>query len=267
MNQSTVLGMVCALVVFGVAAFTATQSPQVFLDPHGILIVMGGTTAAALICFPMRTLGNLFQVFARKVLGKYSGRNELVIEECCDLSRGYREDDGYLANKSKELKTPFLRDLVELIVQGGVSNEQLHDIMHKRTETHSERYEEEAEIFKTLSKFPPAFGLMATTLGMISMMQKMGSPDSLKLLGPSMAIGLVGTLYGILLANFVFIPIGENLTKLNRDDQRMRKMVLDGVQLVKEKTHPLVVQEYLMAYMLPAERERFKKKAGAAAGG
>jgi flagellar motor component MotA len=47
----------------------------------------------------------------------------------------------------------------------------------------------------------------------------------------------------------------------------MRKMVLDGVQLVKEKTHPLVVQEYLMAYMLPAERERFKKKAGAAAGG
>ncbi len=165
MNQSTVLGMVCALVVFGVAAFTATQSPQVFLDPHGILIVMGGTTAAALICFPMRTLGNLFQVFARKVLGKYSGRNELVIEECCDLSRGYREDDGYLANKSKELKTPFLRDLVELIVQGGVSNEQLHDIMHKRTETHSERYEEEAEIFKTLSKFPPAFGLMATTLG------------------------------------------------------------------------------------------------------
>ncbi len=259
MNFSSVVGVVAALGVFIMGVFTSTENTSVFLNHHGILVVVGGTAAASLICFPGSLLFALVKVCLRKVLGKYTEATHIVIKECVELARGYRNDSGHLASQVKTIKTHFLKDCIELIVQGGVSDEALEAIMEKRAETHSTRYEEEAEIFKTLAKFPPAFGLMATTLGMISLLQTIGSPDSFKLIGPSMAIGLVGTLYGLVLANFVFIPIGEHLTKSNRDDETMRKMIMDGVRLIKRKEHPLIVQETLVSYLLPRERANYKK--------
>jgi chemotaxis protein MotA len=109
--------------------------------------------------------------------------------------------------------------------------------------------------------FPPAFGLLGTTLGMIALLQNIGSPDSFKLIGPAMAIGLVATLYGIAVANLVFIPMGENLSKLNKEDQVSRKIVLTGVKLLRAKEHPVIVEEFLKSYLLPSERLSSVKKA------
>lgn len=261
MNMSSILGMAMAVTVFITALFTSTSSREIFLDPHGILIVLGGTMAASLICFPLKTYMTLGKVFINRVLGKYEHTHETVIHEIVDLAKGYRDNDNYLAEKVDQIKTHFLKEAVQMMVAGGMTGDKLDKILRKRALIHSKKHDDEAGIFKIIGKFPPAFGLMGTTLGMIALLQSLGTADAFKKLGPAMAIGLVATLYGIALTNLFLIPIGENLTKLNKEDELLRQMVIDGVKLLREKEHPLIVEENLMSYFLSSERAKLRKTA------
>ena len=145
------------------------------------------------------------------------------------------------------------------MVKGGIKPKVIDEILYKRSLTHSKRYEEEAGVFKVVGKFPPAFGLMGTTLGMIGLLQSIGNADAFKKLGPSMAVALVATFYGIALANLIFVPLGEHLSQLNREDEVLRQIVMDGVRQLRLKEHPVVVEEHLKSYLLPKERDRFDK--------
>jgi chemotaxis protein MotA len=254
MNRSSALGVTCALIVLAASVMTSSKTPMVFLDPHGILVVIGGTVSAAIMCFPIRFFIRVAGVLKNKFLGSYSTKYETVINEITDLSKGIRQSPDYYKQKAPALKTAFLRDGIELIVQGGIPDHVIEDILIKRASTHSRRYEYDVNVFKTVAKFPPAFGLMGTTLGMISLLQNLGGKDAQKLLGPSMAIGLVATFYGIVLANLFLIPIAENLSQLNKEDETVRTIVIDGIRLLQKKEHPKVVEEHLKSYLLPHER-------------
>lgn len=266
MNISSIVGVISALIVLIIAVFTSSKQSSVFLDPHGILIVLGGTAAAGLMCFPARSYARVAKILKMKFLGNYATAHSTVIREIVDLARGVRENSDYLKQKEKTVKTLFLRDALELINLGGISDDTLDEILMKRAATHYRRYEYDVGVFKTLAKFPPAFGLMGTTLGMIALLQELGGADAQKMLGPAMAIGLVATFYGLTLANLVFIPISENLAMLNRDDETLRTIVIDGLRLVRHKEHPKVVEEHLKSYLLPGERAQFAKGAPGAAG-
>ena len=255
MNYSSLLGVAAALAVLIISILTSSKNSIVFLDPHGILIVLGGTAAAGLMCFPFKSYVNVAKILKSKFLGSYATRHETVINEIVDLARGFRDNPNYLVQQEKLIKTHFLKDGLQLINLGGISEETLDEILYKRSATHFRRYEYDAGVFRTLAKFPPAFGLMGTTLGMISLLQQLGGADAQKMLGPAMAIGLVATFYGLTLANLIFIPISENLTMLNREDETVRTIVIDGLRLVRKKEHPRIVEENLKSYLLPAERE------------
>lgn len=253
MNISSILGLILAAVVFIVAAVTSTSNAKVFLDAHAFLIVIGGTVAASLLSFSFARMGNLFKIFYKKVLG---GEKEfsLVVTEIVDLARGYRENEGYLKQKAPTLQHPFLREAVMLLAEGGIEAHDLDDILNKRTKNAYHRFEEDAENFKALSKFPPAFGLLGAVIGMISLMQNLGGPDSFTKVGPSMAIALVATLYGIAVANFIFLPLGENLSRLNKKELLVRQMICDSIKLIRAKKHPYMVEESCKSYLLPNER-------------
>ncbi|MBC7754029.1 MAG: MotA/TolQ/ExbB proton channel family protein [Moraxellaceae bacterium] len=263
MNISSVIGVVVALIVLIVSIMTSSKSAMVFLDPHGILIVIGGTAAAAMMCFPLKSYVHVAKVIMNKFLGNYATRHEVVINEVVDLARGFRENNDYLKQKLKTLKTPFLADAVELLTQGGISDDELDEILIKRAATHTRRYEYDAGVFRTLAKFPPAFGLMGTTLGMISLLQQLGGKDAQQMLGPAMAIGLVATFYGLTLSNLIFIPIAENLTMINREDETLRSIVIEGIMHIRQKAHPKLVEEHLKSYLLPMERAQVSSKARA----
>ena len=256
MNFSSILGVFAAIVVVAVSVVISSHNLSIFLDVHGILIVFGGTLAAGLMCFPFRLYVRTGRVVINKFLGNYATRHETVINEIVDLARGMRENPDSIKTKINTIKTDFLRDAIELIAQGGIPDAALDSILIKRAQTHSKRYDYDVGVFRTLAKFPPAFGLMGTTLGMITLLQNLGGKDSQKLLGPAMAIGLVATFYGLILANIVFIPIAENLAMINRDDETLRTIVIDGVRLLRKKEHPKVVEEHLKSYLLPHERQR-----------
>jgi chemotaxis protein MotA len=260
MNFSAVIGLIMAVAVLGGTIFLSSKSAHMFLDPHAFLIVIGGTLAASLLSFSGTKMIVMVRVFFRKVIGK-NEEMKVAMEELVDLARGFRENDNYLREKMPSIKTYFLKDAVELMVDGGVDPDDLDKIIVKRAINMNHRYEEDAEMFKTLSKFPPAFGLLGAVIGMISLMQGLGGADAFSRVGPSMAVALVATMYGIAVANFIFLPLGENLARVNRGDHIIRQMVVDGVKLIRQKKHPLVVEETLKSFLLPSERTQAKKAA------
>jgi len=260
MNFSSIIGLVLAFVVLIGAMVTSTDNAKVFMDPHAFLIVIGGTFAASLLSFSGSKMWTLMKVFFKRVL-KNNGEVALVITEIVDLAKGYRENDEYLKTKKDQIKTPFLKEAIELVVDGGIDPNDIDKILLKRSVSIHHRYEEDAENFKSLSKFPPAFGLLGAVIGMVSLMQGLGGADAFQKVGPAMAIALVATLYGIAVANFIFLPLGENLSRINKVDQLVRSMVLDGIKLIRQKKHPLVVEESIKSYLLPSERNQVNKKA------
>lgn len=260
MNFSSILGLILAVGVLVGTIIMSTSNSKMFLDLHAFMIVIGGTLAASLLSFSTSKLITMTKVFFKKVLGKNEDIT-IALNELVDLAKGYRENDNYLRDKAPTLRTPFLRDALEIMVDGGIDPDELDKILVKRAVNQNHRYEEDADMFKTLSKFPPAFGLLGAVIGMITLMQGLGGADAFQKVGPAMAVALVATMYGIAVANFIFLPLGENLARVNRMDHIVRMMVVDGVKLIRAKKHPLVVEETLKCYLLPSERNKVKKAA------
>ena len=217
MNISTPLGFIVGAVVIYFAVTTGIKNPGIFLSPHAAAIVIGGTTAAALICFPFTYFLSLFKVFFRAWLGK--GKQEQIdtINEIVKLS--HIVNDGHkMTDELKKIKNLFLREALELLENGGLSEDELNEVLEKRVELQNEIYKRDSLTFKIIGKFPPAFGLIGTTLGMVALLQGLGQPDAFEQLGPSMSIALVATFYGLILANVILIPVGENLNRASEDD-------------------------------------------------
>ena len=262
-NFSVLMGALAAAATIAGTLLMSNMNTNVFLNSHAMLIVVGGTTAATLLCFPISSLAKMVAVLFRKVLFRRGQSAQEVIAELTDLARGYRLDPEYLKLKAKDLKTPFLAEAVEMLNSGGIPKERIGDILRKRSRFLFQKYEEEAQVFKVISKFPPAFGLMGTTIGMIGLMHSMGHDEAMNAIGPAMGIALVATFYGIAFSNLVFIPMGEHLAKLNRQEAVLRKIVIDGVLMVYEKQHHLLVAEDLKSYLMPGERLKMNETSAA----
>lgn len=254
MNFSSLFGVVAgAAVLFG-AMSGATTDLGFFLDWHGILIVVGGTAAAASISFPINKILELTRVFALRVLGHKKVDFQGTIQQILELNKKAGMGANGLKYAINDIKHDFLREAVELVAAGVLTESELRQTLEQRVATTEERYLKEANMFRIIGRFPPAFGLLATTLGMIAVLQQIGQPDSQKLIGPAMSIGLIGTLYGIALANLVFIPIAENLTERTEEEILLRRMIVEGSIMLKQQVNPLSMREGLNSFLLPKDR-------------
>jgi chemotaxis protein MotA len=261
MNFSGIIGILATLSIFIFGIIDSKVGMEVFLDRHAIVIVIGGTLAATLLSFPVSTLYTITKVIFNRILGKSSQVHNVVISEIVNLARGMQDDTEFLLNNKDKIKSPFLKEAVELSLEGTIKVDELEGILQMRALTVFKRYDQEASIFKVIARFPPAFGLLGTTLGMIALLKGLGSPEAMQRLGPAMSIGLVATFYGVALANLVFVPIGENLSKLNKEDEIIREIIIYGMRLLREKAHPIVVEETLKSFLLPKERAKLKTAA------
>lgn len=254
MNFSSLFGLIIGATVMYEALHATSSDFNFFLDFHGILIVCGGTLAAASISFPIKRVVLLLKVFIMRVLGRHRVNYQEVITQILELNRRFSAGAAALNEYLPNIKHEFLREAVGLVASGILTEQEIRQTLEQRLRTVEDCYMHEANMFRTIGRFPPAFGLLATTLGMIGLLQKIGQPDSQKLIGPAMSVGLIGTLYGIALANLVFIPIAENLTERTHEEIALRKMVIEGMILLKSQGNPITLRERLNSYVLPKHR-------------
>ncbi len=262
MNYSSLLGIICGLATFFGSLLSTGSSIRFFIDLRGILIVVGGTLSAASISFPIAKVLALMKVFFLRVLGRHQIDRQTMITQFLEINKRLAaSDSGAVEGMLPQLNHEFFKEAVQLVHQGVLTASEIQRTLDTRLKTIEVRYLQEANMFRVIGRFPPAFGLLATTLGMITLLQKIGEADSQKMIGPAMSIGLIGTLYGISLANLMLIPIAENLTERTHEEVRLRKMIIAGAVLLKNQASPLLLREHLNSYLLPGERVTRQKAA------
>lgn len=258
MKIGTLIGFLAALGVFITSVVRTFDNPDVIVNFNGLVIVVGGTIAVGLICFPVDRIMPLIVVFFKRVLGRRKINFQEIISEITSLAASNQQGRKSFEQSIVTIKSLFLKDCAEMLLwmRGDVEIDELRRLLEIRAATHFNEYSKDAKIFKTLGRFPPAFGLMGTTIGMMALLQSIGLDDNSKSqIGPSMAIALVTTLYGLFLANFIFAPIAENLMDQTLEDERARYLIIEGIILIYSGKPPRYIEEYVKSFLLPRERK------------
>jgi chemotaxis protein MotA len=255
MEWTTIVGLILGFVSMGgVLILGKTEATlNTFIDPPALLMVVGGAAAVTLIGFPSRQLQNLFSILKKPFVGGLPEPADLIAElvQLAELAR----KDGLLAleTQASEIRDPLIAMGVQLAVDG-TKPEVLAEIMNHEVEARAARHREAKRIVELVGRCGPAFGMIATLLGLILML---GNLENAATVGPSMAIALIGTLYGALLANLVCIPLGEKLSYLSHEELLGRQIVVRGVLAIQAGDNPRVVRQKLDMFLPPRLREQF----------
>lgn len=254
MNFSSLFGVLLGFAVLGGSIHESGMAFGYFLNFHGVVIVCGGTLAAAAISFPLFKILQLVKVFFLRVLGINKPDYQGTIEQFLEMNKKATLGLSAMNEAVAGLKNEFMKEALSLVGNGILNEKEIRYALEQRIKTTEATYMAEANMFKTIGKYPPAFGLLATTMGMISLLQRLGEPGAEKLIGPAMSIGLVGTLYGISIANMIFLPIADNLIERSKDEIQLRRLILEGSLLIKQHTNPIALRESLNSFLLPKDR-------------
>lgn len=250
---TTIFGLFLGFLIVSGSVIQVSTSYRIFFEPVGILLVLGGTLTVALITFPFKDVIRLVQVSWAVIKQRMDTAPNLA-REIITLARETRGEIPALQSKVTQIRDPFLKDAVNLIIDR-LEISDIESILRDRIRVKQETDASTANMLRSLAKYPPSFGIVGTVLGLIAVMQQLGTDaNAADKLGPAMAVGLVATFYGLVLTNFVLQPLSENLAVRSFWDVRKRQMTMLGVLLLKERKPSLVVQEAMNSFLPISQR-------------
>ncbi len=222
-----------------------------FLSYPAMMIVFGGTMGATLLAYPLREVLGVFRV-VRNVF-QYRSQSPLeLIPLLTKFARKARQE-GILSfeNEIGKLDDPFLIRGLQLAIDG-MESRSIEEVMSTEILCLSERHRLGAEIFTTMGTFAPAVGMLGTIIGLVQMLMQMEDPSRI---GEPMAVALLTTFYGTLLANLVFLPIAAKLKTRSKQEILLKEMALEGVIAIQSGDNHRVVEQKLKAFISPRVRE------------
>lgn len=246
MNPSTLLGMLLGLALAATVILSDSASLQLFWNGHGLAIVLGGTLAATLISYPLNEVLRVFRVFWVVL------RNERLYEredldELVEVSRIWFSGNMAAADDAlAQIRNPFLKTGLQLVIDGSPL-EDILDLLQWRISRLKAKEQAEAQVFRSMANYAPAFGMVGTLIGLINLMSTMESRD-FAVIGAGMAVALITTFYGILLANLVFKPIATKLERRTERRLMLMQMVMEGVTLISQHRSPAYIRATLESF-------------------
>ena len=256
MDPATLLGIIGGLGVI-VAAIIVVGSAPLFMNLPGAMIVCGGTLAVTLTRVSLKHFVGSFKIGMKAFMHKKYLPQELIAE-AVELANVARKE-GILALEGRDIGHPFLKQGIDLCIDGHPP-ETVTTMLEREIDLNIGRQDMGIKMFVAIGDAAPAMGMIGTLIGLVQMLANMDDP---KQIGPAMAIALLTTLYGAVIANAFAIPIAEKL-KLIMDEDRLNKLlILESVTAIQEGTNPRVLQQSLAAFL--PENNRDLAAAGAAA--
>jgi chemotaxis protein MotA len=250
MDRKSLLGLVLCGGVF-LAGFAISGNVAQYFNLAAILVVAGGTLGVAIASFRVRRL----QYFARVLRNSYRARMKEpaeIVEILVDLSvksriRGLHT----LAEDERETSFMFLRRALGFVVDN-YSREQTADILNTEMFFFKQRRDESERVLRVLAEVCPAIGLAGSVVGLIGMLS--GVNDTSVVLS-TIPIALTSTLYGVLLANFVLLPMAARIREVTDHELLLQKIIVEGVRAIQSEQSPRVLEVKLKSFLTPAARE------------
>ena len=249
MDIATLVGMLTGFGLVGYAIASGAGLAS-FLDSQSALIVIGGTIGASLINYPLEQMINAAKVAKNAFLHK-AAKPEDIIKQMVDFStRARREGILALEEAAGETENPFLKKGIQLAVDGE-NADSLGNILDTEISYMRDRHKLGAEIFSTMGAFAPALGLVGTLIGLVAMLKNMDDPSTI---GPSMAVALLTTFYGAILANVMFNPIAGKLWTRSTEETLTMELNREGIIAIATGDNPRMVEQRLNAFLAPKLR-------------
>jgi len=253
MDVATLTGIIVAggLVI---SAILMGGSGAWFINPPAVMIVIGGTMGATLLNYPLSEVLGVFRV-VKNVLVQHSPATGSLVQMMVDFAKRARRE-GILSFESaiKDIEDPFLANGLQLAVDG-MESSSIEEIMRTEIQFVEERHELGAEVFATMGTFAPAVGMLGTIIGLVQMLMQMEDPSQI---GPPMAVALLTTFYGTLLANLLFLPISGKLKTRSKQEIQEKQMVVEGIVAIQSGDNHRIVEQKLKAFLSPRIRETEK---------
>jgi chemotaxis protein MotA len=261
-NHRNLVGVCCFTFLF-LTGFFMFGNVGLYFNLSGFLIVIGGTSAAAFISFKSKRLKIVWQVLRRSYRAREIEPDEIV-ETLVDLSlksrlRGLLS----LQEDEQEATVMFLRRALGYLVDG-YDVRQMRDFLTTEINFFRMRREETERVLRTMAEICPSFGLIGSVVGLMSMLAGVG--DSSVILA-TIPVALTSTLYGVLFANFIFLPLAAHIQQQTDREVLLQKIILEGVVAIGSELHPRALENKLKSFLTPSDRagklvslERIRKK-------
>lgn len=249
----TPIGIVLGLLMmfYGIFSNSGIGGVTSFIQLSSIVIVFGGVAAALLINFNLDEIKMTF-----KVVKEAFNRDEQDIKELIDTfvnlsDKARREGLLALETEIDNIDDDFIKKGVLLAVDG-IEPDVISDIMNAEIASMEERHSKGRKILEKAGDYAPAWGMLGTLVGLVLMLNNLTDPASL---GPNMAVALLTTLYGSLMANLVFIPMSGKLMNKSEREVFMKQIIIEGIIGVQSGQNPKILEEKLSAFLPTNERE------------
>ncbi|MBU0729264.1 MAG: MotA/TolQ/ExbB proton channel family protein [Proteobacteria bacterium] len=252
MDIATIIGLVSGSVIL-LSAIILGGSPLMFINIPSVLVVGGGTFATIFIRFSMKDVVNCMKVTMNAFFVRLSVPQE-VIQEIVNLANIARKN-GLIVLEQQPIEDKFLKKAIMYCVDGHEA-EFIEEVLKKEVNLTVERHEIGQGVFKGMGDAAPAFGMIGTLVGLVQMLATMDDPASI---GPSMAVALLTTLYGAVLANLIFLPLADKLVLRSKEEERNRKLIIEGVLGILKGLNPRVMEEFLETFLPPKDRGKAEK--------
>jgi len=250
MKYKNILGLIACIALF-CFGFIINGNLSLYFNFSGLLIVFGGTFGAALLSFKTEQLAIVFKVLRYSYRGKIKKETE-IIEILIDLSIKSRMK-GILSLQEEENETSilFLRRALGCLVDG-YAPDQTREILNTEIYFFKMRREDSERILRTIADFFPAFGITGSVVGLISMLGGIGDTSTIL---SAIPIALTSTLYGIVLANFFFLPFAAFLRERTNQELLLQKIIMEGVIAIDSEVNPVILRTKLESFLTPSERK------------
>jgi chemotaxis protein MotA len=247
MDLASIVGIVVAVViVFAVQILEGGNPASIILIPS-MLLVFGGAFMAAMAGGVMKDAMGIGKLFQRALLAKVAPPNQLVDEVVKLAERARREGLLALEDAVKTVEHPFLKRGLQLAIDG-TDPEELHDILHAEIAAKKKADKAGKKIFENMGGYAPTVGIIGTVMGLVHVLENLDKPESL---GHSIAAAFVATLWGVLSANLIFLPMAARLDRLTGIEVDEMELVIDGVLAIQAGSNPRLVAQKLRSLLPP----------------
>ena len=243
------IGLIICVMLF-LSGFFIHGHTGLYINLSGFLIVIGGTFGATLLSYNMKRIEILFKV-SKTAYGRKTKDPEEIVKILVDLSVK-RRVKGVLSLQEDEGESPieFLKQAIGLLVDG-CSKEQIKDALSAEMYFFRMRRDETMRVLQTMADVAPSFGLVGSVVGLIGMLA--GGGDS-EVIMKTVPIALTSTLYGIVLANFIFLPFAATIRERTVKELFLQKVIADGVLAIYDELHPRMLERKLKSFLTPSAR-------------
>lgn len=244
MEKTTIIGIVAGMACI-IISIMIDGNVMNFVNIPSVFIVLGGVIASTVVSYPGKTLKSMKIVFQNAFRANKIDLNddiELIIR-IANIAR--REGLLALEDALTDIDNPFLQKGVMLIVDGADA-ELVKNVLETEISFIEDRHSQGQAVILSMSSYSPAYGMIGTLIGLINMLQELDNMDSL---APNMAVALVTTFYGVVLANLVFTPIAKKLKVQSDAESLQKELYLEGLLSIQDGENPRIIKDKLTAFI------------------